>query len=98
MAKKPRFVPAELACQPKPEFRVHDVSRVDEVDGRGEVVGILQKERPEFGKIHRVALVHGELGLIGFHVTEIGIDGSIEHQAVFEDELAFAAAGAFQGS
>ncbi len=63
----------DLSGQPKAELRVDDVSRVDEVDWRAEVVGILEKERSELGEIDGVALVDGELRLIRFHVTEVGI-------------------------
>ena len=97
MAKKPRFVSADFSCQANAVFRVDDVARVDQEDRRAEVIRVLEKERPELGKVDRVTLVDGELGLIGFHIAEIGIDGSVEHDAVFDDELGFAARQCLQG-
>ena len=75
---------------------MHDVARVDEIDGRDKVVGVLEKEGPQLGKVDGEALIDGELRLLGFDVAEVGVDGGVDHDAVFEDELGFAAAGAFK--
>ena len=74
---------------------MHDVAGVNERDGGAEVAGILKKERAQLGEVHGEALIHGELRLIGLNIAEIGIDGAVQDDAVFDDELNLAAGGAF---
>ncbi len=77
---------------------VHDVARVDQVDGRGKIVCIFEEERAQFRKIDGVTLIHRELRLLRFHRTEVGIDGGVEHQALVENHLGFTARRAFEVS
>src|SRR5579863_482362 len=86
----------DFSCQANTVFGMDDVARVDKQDRRAEEIRVLKKEGPELRKVDGVALVDGELGLIRFDIAEIGIDGSVEDDAVFDDELGFAAGSALE--
>jgi len=75
---------------------MHNAARVDEINGRNKVVGVLKKERPQLGKINREALIDGELWLLGFDIAEVGIDGGVDNDAVLQDQLGLAAIRAFK--
>ncbi len=94
--KQPDIGVVHLSRHADAVFGMHDVARVDQIDGRDEVVGILKKEGPQFGKVNGEALIDGELRLIGFDIAEVGVDGRVENDAVFQDQLGFAAVGAFK--
>jgi len=87
---------ADFAGHADAVLGVHNIARVDQQDGRGEVIGVFEEERTEFGEIDRVALIDGELRLVGFDVAEVGVDGSVKDDAVFENVFGFAAAGALE--
>ncbi len=70
---------------------MHDVARINQKNRRGEVVGVLKKEGTKLGVIDRIALIDGELRLIGLDVAEVGVDGRIKDDAVFENRLELAA-------
>lgn len=94
--KKSDIRVADFSRCPDAKFRMHDVARVNEGDGRDEVVGVLQEERPQLGKINREALIDGELRLFGFDIAEVGVESAVEDNAVFQDQLDLAAGGAFK--
>ena len=49
-----------------------------------EEVGILLEERALLRKENFKALVHRNLGIVGFDLAEIRINGGVQHQAVFD--------------
>ena len=73
-----------------------DIAGVEQVDGGGEVVGVFEEKGAELGKEDGIALVDGELGLVGFDLTEVGVDRGVEDDGVLEDGLGVAAGGAFE--
>ena len=72
-----------------------DGACVNQCDGSVEVACILKKERAQLGEVHREALIHGELRLIGLNIAEIGVNGAVQHDAVIDNQLGLAAGGAF---
>ena len=86
----------QLARDTDAELWVDDVAGVQQVDGRGEVVGVFEKEGPQLGEVHRVTLVHGELRLIGFHLAEVRVDGRVDDDGIVKDGLGFPAGGALE--
>ena len=87
---------ADFAGHSNSVLRVHDGTCVDENDGRIEVAGILKEKWPQLRKVDGEALVDGELRLIGLDVAEIGVDGCVDHDAVFKDEFGFASCRALK--
>src|SRR6267143_1428505 len=64
-----------------------DAAGEDEIDRRGEVVAVLQKERPLFGEENLEPLVGRDLRLVGFHLAEVRINRRIAHEAVVQDDF-----------
>ncbi len=77
-----------LARQPDAKLRIGNVSREKQVERRLEEVCIFQEKWTLLRKVDGETLVDGHLGLVGFHLAEIGIHGCVQHQAVFQDGLA----------
>src|SRR4029077_4727710 len=76
-----------LARQAQAKFWMSDIASKDQVDRAGEVVAVLQKERPLLGEEHRKSLVNGDLRLVRFDLAEVRIDRCIKYEAVTQDEL-----------
>src|SRR5439155_20940248 len=58
-----------LSCQPHAGAGVYDVTRVDQVDGRLEVAGVLDEEGTLLGEKHLEALVDRNLRIVGLHLA-----------------------------
>src|SRR5207247_2815324 len=78
---------AGLSREPHAAARVHDLSRVEQVDGCLEVARVLDEEGALLGEEHLEALIDGDLGIVGLHLAEIGIDGPVEGERVSSDYL-----------
>ncbi len=78
---------AESPGQASPELRIGNATGEEQIDGGGEVAGVLQEKRPLFREEDLEALADRNLRLVGFDLAEVGLGSKIEHQAVFEDEL-----------
>ena len=88
----------ELAGDANAEFGVNDVAGVEEIDGRGEIIGVFEEKGAEFGEVDGVALVDRELGLVGFDLTEIGVNRGVDDDAVMQDGFGFAAGSALESA
>ena len=86
---------AKLAGDARAKLGADDVAGVEQGERRGKVAGVLEEEGAKLGKVNGVTLVHGELWLVAFDVGEVGIDGGVEDDGVFEDGLDLAAGGGF---
>jgi hypothetical protein len=74
-----REVPAaQLGGQLAAHDGVHDLPRVDELVGRGEQLDALEEEGPFLGEEDREALVDRDHAHVGFHLTEVGVDGGVQ--------------------
>ena len=76
-----------MATHPRSQTRLVDTPREEQIERRGEVIGVLEKERPQFGKKDLEALVDRDLRLVGLDLAEIGIDSQVQRDPVLEDEL-----------
>src|ERR1700733_3560326 len=85
-AEKAQCPGTELAGEPGAVLRFDDVVGVVEADRGLEVAAVFEKERPYLGEVRRKALV-GNGRIVDADLTEIGVDGGIEDQAVVQDEL-----------
>ena len=52
-----------------------------------EVARVLDEEGALLGEEHLEALIDGDLGIVGLHLAEIGIDGPVEGEGVSQDYL-----------
>src|SRR2546422_922693 len=80
-------VMSQLACHARSVLRIGDASREEQIDGRLEEGGILQKKGPLFGEEDFETLIHSHLGLVGLHLAEVRVQREIQHQAVFQDRF-----------
>src|SRR5437868_1237173 len=67
-----------------------------QVDWGCEVIAVLQEEGTFLGKEHFEALIDRDLRLVGLDLAEVRINGSIQHEAVVQDELGVEADIRFQ--
>jgi hypothetical protein len=61
-------------------------------DGRVEEAGALGEEGPLLGEVHLESLVDRHLGLVGFHLTEVGVERPVERERAGHDHLGVEAA------
>src|SRR5579885_1993252 len=76
-----------LPRQPQAKFRVTDAAGEDQVDGGGEEVAVLEEKRALLREKDLEALVDRDLGLVAFHLAEVGVHGGLKNEAAMEDEL-----------
>ena len=76
---------AELAGEARAEFGVSNAAGEEEVFGRDEVTGIFEEKWAFFGELDFEALVDGDLGIVGFDLAEIGIQGNVERERRVDD-------------
>jgi hypothetical protein len=82
-----------LAREPRPQRRIGDAAREDEVQRRLELPRVLQEEGALLGEEDLEALVRGDLGLVGLHLSEVGVRRQVEREGVLQDDLGVQAAG-----
>ncbi len=73
--------------EPRAELRIGDAPGEDQVQRSLKVLRVLDEERPLLGKEDLEPLVHRDLRLVRLHLAEVGIDRSVEDQALAKDQL-----------
>src|SRR5512142_1015576 len=67
-----------------------------QVNWRCEVIAVFQEKGTFLGEEHFEALIYRDLRLVGLDLAEVRINGSIQHEAVVQDELGVEADIRFQ--
>jgi hypothetical protein len=78
---------ARLSGESQAELGMRDPAREHQIHGKREIVTVLEEEWPLLWEEDFESLVNRDLRLIGFDLAEVGIDGSIEHEAAVQNEL-----------
>src|SRR5690348_919109 len=86
--ESPDGIMSYLAGEPDAIQGIGDVAGEKQVEGRLKKVCVLKKKGPLLREEDREPLIHRHLRLVGFHLAEVGIDGRVQHQAVFQHRLA----------
>ena len=76
-----------LAGQLDAVQRIDDAPRKHQIERRLKIAGVLLEERAFFRKENLEALVDRDLGIVRLNLAEVRIDGGVEHQAIFDDDL-----------
>lgn len=76
---------AELAGEAGAEFGVGDAAGEEEIFRSEKKAIIFEKKGAFFRELDLEALVDGDLGIVGFNLTEIRIEGDIEREAIVND-------------
>src|SRR5215470_4662995 len=80
-------VRSSAPAEPRSKIRVCNTPGEQQINRSAEVVRVLDEERALLREEHLETLVDCHLRIVGFHLTEVGIRGDVQHQAIAKDEF-----------